>query len=926
MRKFNLIKNRQSRTNALINATSIFALSLSAALIGAPSLALAQDATKDTKTEAAKSDTNKEDTVVVVGIRKSLRKAISLKRTNLSVVEVATAEDIGKLPGVSIAETLSRLPGVAVQRVNGRAQAISIRGMGPTFGVTLLNGMEMVSTGDDRSFEYDQFPAELTTQLTVYKTPDAALGTQGLAGTVDISTIDPLLASGKKFNVSARAELNSFNKLIPGAKNTGSRFSASYIDKNDDGTFGVALGYTRLDSPTLKKYFNPWDFGTAISLGVSGIPENTLVYDGFETGVMAWDGVRDSMMGVFEFKPTDNFKSKLNIFHSQFKQDMNGRELVGVLGDWGLGNVSTSVTQNNGAGGLTVQNVAAVVTMREDHRKDDLDAISWTNEYYVGGWTLEADLGYSKATRKQKTYEVYAATKDPITMTANISSGFDGFGQVSSNFDFGNIANYNYASYWWGGGGGNILDALINDEMKNARLSGKHDFKYGIFKDFEGGIIYSDRTKKVIYAGTTMLLSNPTQNGCIHYYGGSSDGCMAIPTSILQSPVNLSFVGVPNIISFNATDALSGPEFVANTVQNKNPQWNYNISEKITTAFAKFGLEFDAGIPFTGNIGLQAIHTEQGSIGTNDNNDGTKSLVSVKKTYTNYLPSLNLTGDLGNGLYIKLAAAKVQARPELDMMRANFSAAVATAPKVQWIGSGGNPTLEPWRANAYDISLEKYFTKGTYFAIAGFRKDITTGVKEQTIQFDFTGFNNVSSAIPPSNIGFLTAPANVSSGYIQGVEFSGAMELSLINKALDGFGIIGSLSNSKSNIPGTDINGAPTNQPLDGFSGVVANLSVYYENNGWQFRVGDRYRSKFSALRRDSFIQVIDSVRPENLVDLQAGYTFQSGPLQDLNILFQINNLTDEPYVTSQTVEGVEALKEYHKFGRQYLLGVSYKF
>ena len=69
MRKYNLITNKQSRSNALINATSILALSLSAALVGAPNLALAQDATKDTKTEAVKSDATKDDTVVVVGIR-----------------------------------------------------------------------------------------------------------------------------------------------------------------------------------------------------------------------------------------------------------------------------------------------------------------------------------------------------------------------------------------------------------------------------------------------------------------------------------------------------------------------------------------------------------------------------------------------------------------------------------------------------------------------------------------------------------------------------------------------------------------------------------------------------------------------------------------------------------------------------------------
>jgi iron complex outermembrane receptor protein len=70
----------------------------------------------------------------------------------------------------------------------------------------------------------------------------------------------------------------------------------------------------------------------------------------------------------------------------------------------------------------------------------------------------------------------------------------------------------------------------------------------------------------------------------------------------------------------------------------------------------------------------------------------------------------------------------------------------------------------------------------------------------------------------------------------------------------------------------------------------------------------------------------VDSIRPESIVDAQLGYTFQTGALSDLNILLQVDNLTDAAYVTTQTVDGIEALKERHAFGRQYLLGASYKF
>lgn len=50
-----------------------------------------------------------------------------------------------------------------MQRVNGRAQIISIRGMGPDFNTTLLNGRQQVNTGDNRSVEFDQYPSEFIT-------------------------------------------------------------------------------------------------------------------------------------------------------------------------------------------------------------------------------------------------------------------------------------------------------------------------------------------------------------------------------------------------------------------------------------------------------------------------------------------------------------------------------------------------------------------------------------------------------------------------------------------------------------------------------------------------------------------------------------------------------------------------------------------
>ncbi len=117
------------------------------------------------------------DSVKVTGIRAAIANAVEKKNEATSIVETISAEDIGKLPDVSIADSISRLPGLATQRVDGRAQVINIRGMSEQFAGTLLNGREQVSTGDSRGVEFDQYPSELINAVTVEplaKFPDEA--------------------------------------------------------------------------------------------------------------------------------------------------------------------------------------------------------------------------------------------------------------------------------------------------------------------------------------------------------------------------------------------------------------------------------------------------------------------------------------------------------------------------------------------------------------------------------------------------------------------------------------------------------------------------------------------------------------------------------------------------------------------------------
>ena len=113
------VDNRSDRAQRL-GLTAVSSLALVAAM---PSVALAQAA------DAPPADAADSGEIVVTGIKYGIEQSLNLKRNELSIVEAVSAEEIGKLPDVSIAESISRLPGLAAQRIGGRAQTISIRGL-----------------------------------------------------------------------------------------------------------------------------------------------------------------------------------------------------------------------------------------------------------------------------------------------------------------------------------------------------------------------------------------------------------------------------------------------------------------------------------------------------------------------------------------------------------------------------------------------------------------------------------------------------------------------------------------------------------------------------------------------------------------------------------------------------------------------------
>jgi len=864
--------------------------------------------------------------VTVTGIRRGIEDAISVKKDSTSIVEAISAEDIGKLPDVSIAESIARLPGLAAQRVAGRAQVISVRGLSPDFSTTLLNGREQVSTGDNRSVEFDQYPSELISGVTVYKTPDASLVGQGLSGTIDMQTVRPLSFGGRTVALNARGEHNSLGKIANASPN-GERFSASYIDQFANRTIGIALGYAHLTSPILDHetgLYEPWKTATAPGGDTyrNGVPAGTAITDGIKSLATSGKNERDGFMGVLQYRPNQQWNNVLDVYASRFKAEQTGNQFETNLGDYNGGyqpglQYNPITTSNGILTGATANNVYPLVRGMYNKRKDDIRAVGWNTTYKNGGMTLTGDLSYSKATRDELSLENNTQytnfAGDPFL--DNLKLGFQAgqFAQLTGTRNYSDPANLYVRNTIYGSGYGKVPH--VDDELKSFRLGGNFAIdRFGI-ASVDVGVNYSDRTKvKRQPEGNINLNGNPS----------------TISPDLEYGLVDLGFAGSGMIPSWNVPGVVAKyMTFNPTDTESYLISKAWQVKEKITTTYVKGNIDTDVSenVTLRGNFGLQVQRTDQSSHANYF--DGTKPVgQQIKptddgKTYTDVLPSMNLAFGFQNDQTVRLAAARQIARARVDQLRSALDFGVGTV-DFKPGASGGNAELDPWRANAYDISYEKYFGKKAYVALAGFHKKLVSYIYTQTQTYDFSKYTPGTPAI--TNFGNYTAPYNGKGGTLKGLELSGSMPFNQISPVLDGFGIQASYTYSDSDIkiqdPDSNIG---SNIPLPGLSKNVSNLTLYYEKNGFETRVSQRRRSDFvGEIGNFNGARTLRYVVGENVIDFQIGYTFQTGALKGVGLIAQVNNLTNQAY---ETYNGDRAKQlEYQKYGRTVLVGANYKF
>lgn len=909
------------------------------ALLSSGLMALSAQAFAAEEVKATEKTAEQEVEVIqVTGIRGSLQRAQAIKMSSNSIIEVLSAEDIGKLPDTSVAESLARLPGVTGERRNGRTSGLSVRGFNENYVGTSLNGRELLGMGDNRGVEFDLYPTEIVSNIVVYKTPEAGLISQGIGGTIDLQTISPL-NSDSSMTLNAVYEQNEKDSANPDYDNNGHRLSFNFVDQFMDDTLGLALVISTQETPRQEENFRAW--------GYADTPEGNKILGGHDSFARSALMERDSFAAIVEYQPNDQLTVKFDALYIDFKESDVRRGLEEGGPVWGGTNYSATSIEDGLVTAGYWDGFHSVVRNDARTQESELTTLGLNVEYALDdNWTTVVDISMGDVDKSIVDLESYSGTG---------RAGIDGRPSAARSWEMTSsgvmysvhptLAGVDYTDeslmrlagpQSWGTPviGSDAQDGFVNrpefeEELDSIRFEINGAVQYSIISGISMGGNYSERSKSKINEGD--YLTSPE-------YPGDA----AIPNVL--GVADLSFIGIGGVLAYDSLGLYESGYYTAteaSLVQTDRLGDTYTVDEDVLTLYAKIGLEAEfSGVYMTGNLGIQYIDVDQSSTGfstvENENAYVVATPVNSGASYSDILPTLNLNFEVAEGQFIRTGLSKVQSRPRMDDMRPNARATFAyndnniQSPDPEngpWSGSAGNPTLEPLTANQFDLSYENYFADDGYFATTFFYKDLTNWHRSSSALTDFSDVyipeihQDSAGSAPATLMGFVDTTEDGLEGYVRGYELQASIPFRLMHESLEGFGLV---------ISGTFLDGElDDGGKVPGLSEESYSLTAYYERNGFEFRIAGTKRDEFLTETRGTSLalQATEDLGAE-IWDAQISYDFdESGidSLQGLRVSFQAQNITDEDTIQAESTD-TRQITSYQSFGANYSLGLNYTF
>ncbi|HVZ30325.1 MAG TPA: TonB-dependent receptor [Asticcacaulis sp.] len=351
---------------------------------------------------------------------------------------------------------------------------------------------------------------------------------------------------------------------------------------------------------------------------------------------------------------------------------------------------------------------------------------------------------------------------------------------------------------------------------------------------------------------------------------------------------------------------------------------NRAVQENDTAYYVQldFDTEILGGHRFRGNGGVRFITTDMIAQGYTS----ATSYVTAEHKYRDVLPSFNASLDIRDDLIARFAYAKVMARPFLlnltpgGSVNSTFGAQTATI---------GNPNLNPFRAQNYDLSLEWYPQSGAILSAALFYKDVQTNIQTYTVIEPYSATGLPASLLTPpvtaADNFTVTTQLNTPGGFIEGLELNYQQPFTFLPGRWKNLGTLLNYTYVKSSQTYYLTSGTTPIVAHDQFQNVSpnsVNATLYYDDGKFQTRLSVAYRDEyivtfpFKAGVNDAF----GSYATTN-VDYSASYKLTPR----VTLKFDALNLTDQK-ADQWSGKTRRAQRVYSTSGRQFFLGASYSF
>jgi len=681
------------------------------------------------KTKNKNKDAEELGTIVVSGIRESLKASLDKKRDADAIIDAITAEDIGKFPATNVAEAMAQLPGVTLDRAFGATQKVSIDGLDPSLNLSYLDGHPIAQAvwryGDnpDRGFNYSLLPPEILGGLEIYKSPEARLPEGSLGGTIIMHTRLPLDLPSNTVDGSVGWNYNDMESK--GKPNV----SGFYSWKNDDKTFGVdvsAQHYEQVTSRQGEEIFgytpvaniaasNP---GVAAQVASGSIKSSDVMPNEINIAYFQQTEKRDSVTSNIQFKPNENFETTLGLMW--MRDDLsNWNQSMYAFPVW-LTSTVAGIDQltSNGHGLITsghscdtstqpdcAGRAGTVFDNQVRHSVVSTRGADWRASWRQDNWKLSGQIGVSTSRDPSTqafiepvyfggyTWDISKGFKFDDTTAATNPANWAGAGWMGNYGEWPDRARDNYAQADFS----MDLNGFLNQLLLGVRWADHHEGQNLLV--WSGGVRVGDLTQ-VGAGGLTDLSAFDFWSGAANHVQPSSGG--AVTNWVLGSPnvQNPQFLYAPYVY-----------------------QGTYNIDQASDAAYAQLNFGDDK---LRGNFGLRFVHSTLDSSGYVVSADQVNTLPppagsyqTVSSTHNNVLPALNIAYTVQDDFILRGALSET-----IAFAPYNQEAPYTFTNDSVLTGAGGNARLSPYKSNNFNFSAEWYFAPESILAASVFYKDV----------------------------------------------------------------------------------------------------------------------------------------------------------------------------------------------------------